>query len=457
MVYSDLEGLVLKLRQLNIINPKSAYVMTFGCQQNEADSERMRGILIDSGFSIKDSYEGADVIIVNTCAIRQHAEMKVLSMLGNFKSEKRANPDLIVGVVGCMAAEDHIVRLLKTKFHYVSFTLTPGLIHTLPEVLFSLIEGEPRRFLKEGEYVEIVEGVPTARLTKHRAWIPIMYGCNNFCSYCIVPYTRGRERSRESKDVIADCKTAIKEGAREIFLLGQNVNSYSADINFAKLLLSISSLEGDFIVRFMTSHPKDVSDELINVMSAGSDKIAPYFHLPLQSGSNKILSLMNRTYTRERFLEIAKELRERIPGITLSTDVIIGFPGEGEDDFLDTLDILECVRFDTVFAFNFSPRSGTPASTMGGVVEAEVKDERMQRLLYMQDKISLERNLPYVGRTERVLVDSISKRSGACTYSGRTISNKLVHFLSDDSYIGEFVNIEITEARAFELIGKIKK
>ena len=457
MIYNDLQGFVLKLRQLNSTRQRSAFVMTFGCQQNEADSERMRGILLDAGYIIKDSYQGVDLIIVNTCAIREHAEMKVLSMLGNFKSEKRANPELIVGVVGCMAAEEHIVRLIKTKFHYVSFTLTPGLIHTLPEVLCSLSEGGSRRFDMEGEQCEIVEGIPSVRLVQHRAWIPIMYGCNNFCSYCIVPYTRGRERSRSSSDILDDCTRCIRDGAKELFLLGQNVNSYSADIDFADLLSSISRLDGDFIIRFMTSHPKDVSDKLIDVMASGQEKIAPYFHLPLQSGSNKILSIMNRTYTRERFLEIADKLRNKIPGITLSTDVIIGFPGEGEDDFLDTLDVLRRVRFDSVFAFNYSPRQGTPAARMEGAVDASVKEERMKRLLSMQDEISLERNKEYVGRIERVLVDSLSKRGELGTYSGRTMSNKLVHFVSDDTSVGEFINIEIEEARAFELIGKIKK
>jgi tRNA-2-methylthio-N6-dimethylallyladenosine synthase len=356
-----------------------------------------------------------------------------------------------------MAAEEHIVRLIKTKFHYVSFTLSPGLVHTLAEVLCSVIDEGIRRFDKESECESIVEGIPSVRLTKHRAWVPIMFGCNNFCSYCIVPYTRGRERSRASGDIISDCERYIKEGVKEIFLLGQNVNSYSADMNFAKLLEAISRIDGDFIVRFMTSHPKDVSNELIEVMASNSDKIAPYFHLPLQSGSNRILSLMNRTYTRDRFLEIAKNLRAAIPGIALSTDVIIGFPGETEEDFLDTLAVLREVKFDIVYAFNYSPRKGTPAADMDGAVAPEIKDDRMQRLLLLQDNISLMQNQPYLGKCVRVLVDSVSKRGELGTYTGRTASNKLVHFISDASSIGEFVNIEITEAKAFELIGKIKK
>ena len=434
---------------------KRAYVMTFGCQQNEADSERVRGLAREMGYTVTDTYENADLIVVNTCAIREHAEMKALSMLGNFKREKSGNPDLVIGIIGCMCAEKHVVDLIKTKFHYVSFTLEPGLLHLLPVLVRDKLIHAKRSFVIGKKGVDIVEGLPCERTSRHKAWVSIMYGCNNFCSYCIVPYTRGRERSRNSQDVISECRQLVESGVREITLLGQNVNSYKSDVDFATLVEMIAAIEGDFLIRFMTSHPKDVSDRLIDVMAEYSPKVAPYFHLPLQSGSDAVLSRMNRTYNKERFLRVARRLRERIPGIALSTDVIVGFPGESEADFSETLDVLEKVEFDLVYAFKFSPRRGTPAAEMPDHVDASVVDGRMARLLEMQDVISARRNLPYVGKTVRVLVDSRSKRGNA--YTARTDTNKLVHFESDEDLSGELVTVEIERAGAFELFGKLKK
>lgn len=434
----------------------SAHVMTFGCQQNEADSERARGILREIGYAITDTPQDADLIIVNTCAIREHAEMKALSMLGNFKKFKTERPELIVGVIGCMSAEGHVVELIKNKFHYVAFTMSPGMLHLLPTVIRDKLILGKRSFIVGDENLPIVEGLPCERSLKHKAWVSIMYGCNNYCSYCIVPYTRGRERSRDSGAVIAECEALIKSGVREITLLGQNVNSYKSDMDFATLLERIAQLDGDFRIRFMTSHPKDVSDRLIEVMAEYTDKIAPYFHLPLQSGSDKILAQMNRTYTRERFLDVAARLRRAIPDIALSTDVIIGFPGETEEDFDDTLDVLRQVGFDLVYAFKFSPRRGTPAALMSDTVSQEVEDERMSRLLKMQDEISLSRNLPYVGRIERLLVESQSKK-GCGMYTARTASGKLVHLESETDITGEQVYALIERAGAFELFGKIMK
>ncbi len=448
------EEFVLRVRSLNDGHNKRAYVITFGCQQNEADSERVRGMAREMGYTVTDSYVGADLIIVNTCAIREHAEMKALSMLGNFKAEKRKNPELVIGVIGCMASEKHVVELIKTRFHYVSFTLEPNMLHKLPEVVYSKITEAKRSFIIGEDDGGIVEGIPVERSSAHRAWVSIMYGCNNFCSYCIVPYTRGRERSRRTEDIINECRNLISSGVKDITLLGQNVNSYRGDVDFAGLLKLIAELDGEFLVRFMTSHPKDVSPELIRVMRDYSDKIAPYFHLPLQSGSNKILRAMHRTYTRERFLNIANALRDTVPGISISTDVIVGFPGECDEDFRDTLDVVETLGFDMVYAFRYSKREGTPAAKMIDQVPEDIVDKRMGELLPLADRLAEERNLGYIGTVQRVLVDGISKKAELGTYSGRTATNKLVHFTSSTDNVGKYVNVRIDKVGAYELIGE---
>ena len=432
---------------------KRAHVITFGCQQNEADSERVRGMLVDMGYLLTDDYTEADVIIVNTCAIREHAEMKALSFLGNFRAVKRRNPDLIVGLIGCMAAEPTVVAKLKTDFHYISFTIEPNMLHRLSEMIFNSIEEGKRTFVIGEDRSDIVEGLPVVRSGKSKAWVSIMYGCNNFCSYCIVPYVRGRERSRNSSAVIQECRSLVNDGVKEITLLGQNVNSYKSDMSFAELIRSIALIEGDFIIRFMTSHPKDVSDELIRVMREYTGKIAPYFHLPLQSGSDSILKEMNRTYDRMRYLEVAKKLRD-IPGMALSTDVIIGFPGETDEDFDATMDILKTVEFDMVFSFLYSKREGTRAAKMENVVSNETKNDRMKRLLECQDKIAYQKNYEYVGKRVRVLVESKSQKGEDDVYTARTGSNKLVHFKSNTDRIGEFINVEIEKAGVSSLYAK---
>ena len=431
-----------------------AHVMTFGCQQNEADSERARGILIDMGYALSDDYRECDVILVNTCAIREHAEMKALSMLGNFRQVKKDNPALIVGVFGCMAAEPSVMEKLKKDFHYVSFTLEPNMLHMLPSLILKSIEESKRSFILGEDKGDIVEGAPVYRVGEFKAWVSIMYGCNNFCSYCIVPYVRGRERSRRSEDILTECKELIASGVREITLLGQNVNSYKSDIDFAELLKKIAELDGDFIVRFMTSHPKDVSDKLITVMKDYNGKIAPYFHLPLQSGSDMILRKMNRSYDRARFISVAKKLKREIPGISLSTDVIIGFPGETDSDFEDTMNVLREIRFDMVYSFLYSKREGTVAAGMTDVVDDNTKNQRMKKLLQEQDVISYEMNLPYVENTYRVLVESVSKRGDENTYTARTGSNKIVHFKSEINNVGKFINLKIEKAGAFDLFAK---
>ncbi len=445
---------IKRVRELIADRSLYCHVITFGCQQNEADSERIRGIARDMGYVISDSYDNADLIIVNTCAIREHAEKKALSLLGNFKAIKKKNPDLIVGVCGCMANEPHVAEKIKTDFHYVSFTLEPNMLHLIPSLVYQSMEEKRRSFVYNKDAGDVVEGLPTVRSQGHRAWVSIMYGCNNFCSYCIVPYVRGRERSRESARILDECRMLISDGVKEITLLGQNVNSYKSDTDFAGLLESIANIDGDFLIRFMTSHPKDVSDKLIEVMGKYTDKIAPYFHLPLQSGSNEILKRMHRTYTREKFLETVEKLRRAVPGIALSTDVIIGFPGEREEDFLDTMDILNRVRFDMVYSFNFSPRVGTPAAKMPDAIDDEVKSSRMAELLKVQDVISYEKNQPLLDTVQRVLVDSASEKNGVVTLNARTNTNKLVHLVGDKSLVGKFIKVRIIKANGFDLIAE---
>lgn len=443
------------VRSYNAGTSKKIYVFTFGCQQNEADGEKMLGICQSMGYESTDTPDDADIIIINTCAIRQHAEEKALSMLGRFKALKRKNPDLIIGVCGCMAAEEHIKELIKADFHYVTFTLEPNMIYLIPSLVHKAIDDGKRSFICGEDSGNIAEGLPAVRRYGHKAWVSVMYGCNNFCSYCIVPYVRGRERSRATSDILSECTALVKDGVKEITLLGQNVNSYKGDGDFAHLLEKIALIEGDFLIRFMTSHPKDVSDSLIEVMKKYTPKIAPYFHLPLQSGNDRILKTMNRTYNRERFLEIVRKLKDNIPGICLSTDVIVGFPGETEEEFADTLDVLAKTKFDMVFAFKYSPREGTPAARMIDQIDESVKESRIARLLKMQDGISLENNERHVGEKHRVLVDSLSRRKNMNTVNARTSSNKLVHFSADESLVGKYVNVQIERAGIYELYAKI--
>ncbi|MBR2343492.1 MAG: tRNA (N6-isopentenyl adenosine(37)-C2)-methylthiotransferase MiaB [Clostridia bacterium] len=428
-----------------------AHVITFGCQQNEADSERIRGMLVALGYSITDKPEDASLIIVNTCAVREHAETKALSLLGRLKEHAKKRERYCIGLVGCAAAEPHVAKMIKSNFKYVSFTLEPAMLSMLPELVARyLVRGE-RSFIVGQDDGRIPEGLPAIRQSKHKAWVSVMYGCNNFCSYCIVPYTRGRERSRRSEDVINECRELIDSGVREITLLGQNVNSYRSDMDFATLLERIALLEGDFIIRFMTSHPKDASSELIRVMAKHRGKIAPYFHLPLQSGSDSILAAMNRTYNRERYLSLVDELRRNIPGIAITSDIIVGFPGESEEDFLDTLDMLRRVRFDAVYAFIYSKRRGTPAAEMENQVPENVKHERINKLLKIQEEISEEQNAAYLGRTVRVLVEKEINKRGQKMLSGRSDTNKPVHITGAKYDIGEFAYVKITEVGAFDL------
>lgn len=430
-----------------------ASVITLGCQQNEADSEKIRAFAVSMGYTLTDEPGEANLIVINTCAVRRHAELKALSIVGNFKSLRGAREDLVIGVCGCMAAEPHIAEKIKRSYPQVSFTLEPGLLHKFPELVYTALIRGRRSFVFGSEEYDVIEGMRCERQSSFKAWVSIMYGCNNFCSYCIVPYVRGRERSRKSDDVIAECRELVNKGYKEITLLGQNVNSYNSDRTFAELIEEIAKIDGDFIIRFMTSHPKDVSDSLIEVIGKYTGKIVPAFHLPLQSGSDRVLKEMNRTYDTKKYLDTVEKLRAAVPGIALTSDIIVAFPTETDEDFEDTMKILERVRFDMVYSFIYSKREGTKAAKLENSISEETKKARMARLLDVQCRISHEINDTYIGKTVKVLVDSYDERGGVRTYNARTLTNKLVHFESDNAPIGEFINVKISRAGAFDLFG----
>lgn len=446
------------LKEINEGRALSACVVTYGCQQNEADSERIAGMLSESGYEIVKDTSLADVIIVNTCAVREHAEERAFSITGGYKHLKEARPWLKIGMCGCMASKADTSEKIKKSYPYIDFVFGTEKLAELPEILYRAISGGKRVFVPNNGDIEIAEGLPVVRESDFRAWVSIMYGCNNFCTYCIVPYVRGRERSRRPEKIIEEVEELAKSGCREITLLGQNVNSYgkefSDECNFADLLSRICKIDGDFIVRFITSHPKDASKELIDVM-AENPKIAKHFHLPVQSGSDRILKEMNRHYDRETYLSLVEYMRERMPDIAISTDIIVGFPGETEEDFLDTLDLMRKVKYDMIFSFIYSPRTGTPAAKMEQV-DDKIKSERMERLLKLQNELLAEKNLSYVGKTMRVLVEGRSKTNTE-KMSARTEGNRIVLFDGDDSLTGNFAYIRITKSAPFALFGEIVK
>lgn len=436
-----------------------AFVTTFGCQQNEADSEKLMGMAKAMGYAEAASVEEADLILVNTCAIREHAEQKALSTIGQYKHIKAKNPELMIGVCGCMVTQEHRVNDIKFRYPYVDFVFGTSSLHRLPQLLCEKLEKGKRLYCPEESEYLVQEGIPISRESSYRAWVSIMYGCNNFCSYCIVPYVRGRERSRASDAIYQEVKNLVDEGYRDITLLGQNVNSYGKELSencdFADLLERLSSIEGDYLLHFMTSHPKDASNKLIDIM-AKNEHIANHFHLPLQSGSDGILKKMNRHYDTERYLDIVRYMREKMPNIAITTDIIVGFPGESEEDFEATLEMLRQVKFDMIYSFIYSPRKGTPAAEMEDQVPPEVQKRRFERLLAVQQEISLEKNLPFVNKTVRVLCDGVSKTNEAL-YSGRTEEGKIVFFEGEECDKGNFVMIHIERAEAFALYGKKEK
>ncbi|MCI8387455.1 MAG: tRNA (N6-isopentenyl adenosine(37)-C2)-methylthiotransferase MiaB [Clostridiales bacterium] len=448
-----------KVRLLNGTG-KRVLVRTFGCQQNEADSERLAGMAEAMGYVRADSPDDADLILVNTCAVREHAEQRALSITGQYKHLKEKNPNLIIGVCGCMVTQEHRLNTIKNSYPYVDFLIGTGMLYRFPEILLAHLENDKRLFFNDEVEGNIAEGLPVSRESKIKAWVSVMYGCNNFCTYCVVPYVRGRERSRQPDAILAEVKSLIADGVREITLLGQNVNSYGKDldcgVDFADLVKEICSLDGDFILRFMTSHPKDANRKLIDTM-AECGKCARQFHLPMQSGSGRVLTAMNRRYTPEGYLELIQYMRSRMPDIAISSDIIVGFPGETDAEFEETLEMLKKVQFDMTYSFIYSPRELTPAAKLDCQIPAEVKSARMERLLAVQNEISLAKNLAAVGTIQRVLIEGESK-SSADMLTGRADSNKLVHIPrtpESEAKLGSFANIRITRAETFALFGEL--
>ena len=433
-----------------------AHIITLGCQQNEADSERISGALVSLGYTVTDDDASADLIIINTCAIREHAERRALSFIGRYKHNKTKNPDMVIGVCGCMMAQKHRMDQV-IRFPYVDFAFGTGSMHRLPEFVYTALTKGKRKFIPDPDKIQICEEIPVLRKSGYKAWVSIMYGCNNFCTYCIVPYVRGRERSRMPKDIIAEVKELIENGYKDITLLGQNVNSYGKDLDgkptVAYLINEISKLDGDFWLHLMTSHPKDATSEMIDAISS-SKYCANCFHLPLQSGSDAILKKMNRHYDIERYLSVVSELKEKCKDITLTTDIIVGFPGETEEDFQKTLDVVSKVRYDSIYTFIYSPRKGTPAAVMEEQIPEEIQKERFNRLVDLQNSISKDFNDAMVGKTVKVLVDGKSKNNEN-VYMSRTENNRIVHFESDKDYTGQFINIKITRGDTFALYGEI--
>ena len=435
---------------------RKAFVLTFGCQQNEADSERLAGMASAMGYELVKAPEDADFIIVNTCAIREHAELKALSTIGQYKHIKTKNPELVIAVCGCMVTQEHRKDDIKFKYPYVDFVFGTSSIHRMPQLLFEKLEKGKRLYCPEETEYLVAEGIPVTRESNYKAWLSVMYGCNNFCSYCIVPYVRGRERSRRKEDILEEFKQLISEGYKDITLLGQNVNSYGKDnddgCDFADLLKLLCQVDGDYKIHFMTSHPKDATRKLIDVM-AEEEHMAKHFHLPMQSGSDRVLKAMNRHYDTARYMSIVDYMREKIPDVAITSDIIVGFPGETEDEFEMTLDMLRKVRFDMLYSFIYSPRKGTPAAEMEAQIPKEIQNNRFERLLAVQNGIALEKNIPLVGKTVRVLCDGESKTNSEL-YSGRTEQAKIVFFEGEENDVGQFVDVEITKAEAFALYGK---
>ena len=438
---------------------KQAFVLTFGCQQNEADSEKLMGLAREMGYILTDKPEDADLIAVNTCAIREHAEKRALSIVGQYKHLKEKNPELLIAVCGCMTAQAHRCEQLKRSYPYVDIVFGTASIHRFPEFVAEKTARGKRLFCPTEEKNLVAEGLPIERESSYRAWVSVMYGCNNFCSYCIVPYVRGRERSRTLEAVTDEVRGLVERGYRDITLLGQNVNSYGKDAgygyDFADLLATLDRIPGDYTLRFMTSHPKDASRKLIDVM-AGAEHVAHQLHLPMQSGSDTVLRRMNRHYDTAQYLRTVDYLREKIPDVTLTSDIIVGFPGESEADFEGTLEMLRRVRFDMLYSFIFSPRKGTPAAKMEDQIPKEVQSARFDRLLALQNTIGTEKNAELIGRSLRVLCDGVSKNNPALM-SGRTDGNKIAFFGGAPEDTGKFVTVTVERADAFALYGKIER
>jgi len=438
------------------------YLRSFGCQQNVNDGELLRGVLAGVGFEGTEDQAQADLIIFNTCAVREHAEQRVFGNIGALKKLKAKNPRLTIAVCGCMVQQKEVVEKLRASYPFVDLTFGPNEIDQLPQLLFQKLSGGRRVLSDPNDRTDIVEELPVVRGSDFKAFLPIMYGCDNFCSYCIVPYVRGRERSRRPKDILREFSTLVQQGYKEITLLGQNVNSYGKGleekVDFSDLLEMLCRLPGDYILRFMTSHPKDATHKLIDTIAAHPEHLAPHLHLPVQSGSDPILKEMNRHYTRQQYLELIAYARKTIPGVTFSSDIIVGFPGETAEDFSQTLSLLKEVGYMQLFTFIYSKRGGTRAATLPDPTPYEEKADRIAAIQRQQENILEPMMKARIGSVQRVLVESAGRTEG--TLAGRMVDNTLVQFTlpqgkTPADLIGSFVRVAITDARLSMLLGEV--
>lgn len=435
-----------------------ACVRTYGCQQNVADSERMKGMLDQMGYSFTEDTGEADLILFNTCAVREHAELKVYGNVGALKALKAKKPNMLIILCGCMMQQETVQQKIKTKYKHVDIVFGPSMFAQLPMMMESVLRNREKIFTRE-ELPDIAEDIPIIRDDANKAWVSVMYGCNNFCTYCIVPHVRGRERSRASARILKEVRELVESGYKDITLLGQNVNSYGKDLDgemdFADLLIEINKIEGDFWLRFTTSHPKDCSKKLLDAM-ASCEKVCHQLQLPFQSGSNAILKAMNRNYTAESYYELIEYARKVMPDVVITSDVIVGFPGETEEDFQQTLDLVAKVEYDNLFTFQYSRRTGTKAATSENQVDDRTKQERFDRLLELQHANCLKKNKELEGKVCRVYVESVSKNDDVML-SGKTEGGKTVNFRGDAALIGTFCYVTITKAKSWSLDGKIKE
>lgn len=435
---------------------KRMHITTFGCQMNAHDSEKLKGVLEEMGYEDCDDEAMADFVVYNTCAVRENAEQRVYGRIGYLKNLKKKNPDLVIALCGCMMQQDTVIDKLKKSYRHVDIVFGTHNIYKLAELVDTRLSTGEQVFDIWDSYKDIVEDLPTVRSQNFKASVNIIFGCNNFCSYCIVPYVRGRERSREVSDIIREIETLVDDGVIEITLLGQNVNSYGKDletpVTFAQLLEEINKINGLKRIRFMTPHPKDLSEELIHVI-ASSDKFCKSIHLPFQSGSSRILKKMNRHYTKEGYLDLIKRIRTILPDVAISTDIIVGFPGETEEDFMDTLDIVREVEFNIAFTFIYSKRTGTPAAVLEDQIPESVSKERFDRLLNLLKEVGYKKSIAHVGKTLEALIEEKDEISGR--YTGRLDDGHLVHVQSDRDIIGQLVNVHITAGKTFYVVGDL--
>ena len=434
---------------------KSFHIQTFGCQMNEHDSETLAGMLEELGYRENQNKKEADVAIINTCSVRENADKRFFGTLGQLKKVKEERPDVVVAVCGCMMQQQHIIDTLKAKYPWVDIIFGTHNIHEFPKLLTNVLNERSKVVDVWEDGGEIVEGLPAKRMYPFKAFVNIMYGCNNFCTYCIVPYTRGRERSRRPEEIVSEVKALAASGVKEITLLGQNVNSYGSgsdfSVDFADLIYRLNEVEGIDRIRFMTSHPKDLSDKLITAFR-DCHRLANSIHLPVQSGSSAVLKRMNRKYTKEDYLLLVEKLRAAVPEIAITTDIIVGFPGETEEDFEETMDLVRQVRFDSAFTFLYSIRKGTPAEKYTDQVPEADKHRRFNRLVDEMNKITGEINKTYEGKVVDILVEGPSK-TNSNILTGRTESGKLVHFNGSEDTIGKILPVKITEGKTFNLFG----